>query len=327
MGLLDHQLMVKNESTYNTPVVVDRTYEYESESINDDFRRTASDPLRTGGEGFLRSDRFVPFYGQAAGPVSMTVLSKGFGWWLLHMLGGSATTGPAETVVYTHTGTPGSLQGDSFTLQVNRPFNPAGTNQAFTFSGGKIPSWTLSNSVEETLIAELNLDFASATTATALATASYPTAMEPLTWVGGIVTVGGSNFDVTEFSVSGDNGMNTDRRQIRQNATKKEPTTGRREVTFSMAADFDSLAQRNRAASTTASGALAAITATWKAPTLLGSTIYPELSVTIPAGRLDEWTAPTEGPDAINQTLSGVALYDGSNAAITIAYKSADTVA
>lgn len=327
MGLMDHQLGVKDEVSYNTALTVDRFFEYDSESITDDFRRTEGDPLRTGGEGVIRSDRSTPYYGGASGSVNMAVLTKGFGWWLKHMLGTSGTTGPAETTVYTHTGTLGSLQGDSFTLQLNRPFNPSGTNQAFTFSGGKVTNWTLSNSVEENLMLELGLDFASGTTGTALAMAAYPTGMENFTWAGGVVSIGGSSVDVTEFSVSVDNGMDVDRRQIRANTAKKEPTTGRREVTFSLSADFESLAQRNRAAATTRAGTLAAISAVWTGPTLLGSTLYPIVQVDIPAARFDEWTGAVEGPEAITQTLSGVGRWDGTNSAITVTLKNADTTA
>lgn len=327
MTLTDWQIGVKSEVSYATALTVDKFYEFDSESIGDDFRRTQGDPLRTGGAGVIRSDRFTPYYGGANGTVSLAVMTKGFGWWLTHMLGSLATTGPAETAVYTHTGTLGDLQGDSFTLQVNRPFNPSGTAQAFTFSGGKVPSWTLSNTAEENLMAELTCDFASATTATALATASYPTAMENLTWAGGTISIGGSAYDVTDFSVSGDNGMNLDRRHIRANTAKKEPTTGRREVTWSLSADFDSLAQRNRAASATRAGALAAISATWNGPTLLGTTLYPSLTVDIAAARFDEWSGAVEGADAINQSLSGVGLYDGTSSAVSITYKSADVTA
>jgi hypothetical protein len=326
MGAMDHQLGVVDEVTYGTPVTVSRFFEYESENIAETYGRTEGDPLRVG-SGFVRNDRFTPYIGGAAGTIQMTVMTKGFGFWLKHMMGGVATTGPAETTVYTHTGTEASLVGDSFTCQVNRPFNPSGTNQAFTYSGGKIAKWTLSNSVEGNLLLDLDCDFQTWDTAVALATASYPTSMEPFSWVGGYVTIGGSNYDVTEFSLEVDNGLDVDRRQIRANALKKEPTSSRRSGTFSITADFDSLAQRNRAASTTRAGALAAVTGVWRGPTLLGSTIYPEFSVSIPAARFDEWSGATEGTDAISQELSGVVRYDGSASPVTVTYKSADTTA
>ncbi len=325
MGNMDFQLGVKTESTVGTAVTVDRFFEYDSEGIAESYGRTEGDPLRVG-SSFVRSDRFTPYISGAAGTISLAVMTKGFGWWLNHMLGGSSTSSVSDSV-YTHTGVEGSLYGKSFTAQVNRPFHPSGTNQAFTYAGGKVASWTLSNSVDGNLMAELNCDFASVATGTALASASYPTSMDNFTWAGGVITIGGSSYDVTEFSVSGDNGLDVDRRQIRGNTTKKEQTSHRREASFSLSADFDSLANRNRAASVTRAGALAAITATWTGPILAGVSTYPTLTVTIPAARFDTWAGATDGPDGISQALSGAVRYDGSNSPITIAYASTDATA
>lgn len=325
MPAMDHQLGFADESTFNTPVTVSRFFEYESEGIEETYGRTEGDPLRVG-SSVIRSDRSTPYFSGAAGPIQMAVLTKGFGYFLKHMLGGTATSGPAETVVYTHVGTEGSLFGKSFTCQVNRPFHPSGTNQAFTYAGGKISEWGLSNSVDGNLLLDLNCDFASGTTATALATASYPTGMDNFTWAGGVVSVGGAAYDVTEFAVNWNNGLDVERRQIRGNTAKKEQTSGRREGTFSLSADFESLAQRNRAAATARATTHAAISATWTGPTLLGTTLYPIVTVDIPAARFDSWSAPTTTA-GITQALSGVVRYDGSNSPITITVKNADSTA
>lgn len=313
MGALDHQLGIVDEVTYGTPPTVTKFYEYNSESIEENEGRTEGDPLRA---GFTqRSDRFTPYFAGAAGPVQLDVLNKGFGYWLKHMLGQVATTG--ATSPYTHTGSMADLYGDSFALQLNRPFHPAGTNQAFTYGGGKVTKWTLSNTVDANLVADLELDFQSVTTATALATASYPASAAPLTWAGGVVTIGGSTYDIDEISVSCDNGLNVERRQIRGNTLKKEPTGGRRTVEWSISADFDSLTQRNRARADAAATALAEIEATWT----LGDA---SLTVTIPAARFDKWSAPTTGPEGIKQTLSGVGRYNGTDSPVTVAYASSD---
>lgn len=325
MGSMDHQLGVKSEVSYGLAVTVDRFFEYESEGIEETEGRTEGDPLRVG-SGFVRSDRFTPYFSGAAGTVQMAVMTKGFGFWLAHMMGGTATTGPSDST-YTHTGTEGSLYGKSFTLQVNRPFHPSGTNQAFTYAGGKITEWTLSNSVDGNLLLDLGMDFASVDTDTALAAASYPTGMDNFTWAGGKVTIGGVDYDVTEFGLTVNNGLDVDRRQIRQNTAKKEPTSGRREGTFSISADFDSLTQRNRAHADDRADALASLSATWVGPTLLGTTTYPEITVTAPAVRFDSWSGSTAGPEAITQELSGVIRYNGSNSPVTIEYKSADATA
>lgn len=326
MGAQDFQLMFGDESTFATPVTPTRTFEYESEGIEDSFGRTEGEPLRRG-TAFPRNDRFVPYYAGASGNVQLAVMSKGFGYFIKHMLGGVATTGPAETTVYTHTGSEATLLGDSFTMQMNRPFHPLGTDQPFTFAGGKITEWTLANSVEGNLMLDLNMDFASVATATALATAAYPTSMDPLSWAGGTVTIGGSQVDLDEFALSVKNGNNVDRRKIRGNTAKKEQTTGKREGSFSLKCDFESMAQRDRAAATSRSGALAAIVGTWIGPTLLGTTIYPTYEVTIAAGRFDDWKAASADYDGIQQELSGAVTWDGTNSPVKIVYKSADTVA
>lgn len=323
MGAMDHQLGVKTESVYGTAVTVDRFFEYDSESIEESYGRTEGDPLRVG-SSVIRSDRSTPYFAGASGPVSMAVLTKGFGWWLTHLLGGTvSTSGPTDSK-YTHTFGEGDLYGKSFTLQVNRPFHPSGTNQAFTYEGGKVTDWTLSNSVDGNLMLEIGTDFEQVATGTALATASYPTAMDNFTWVGGVVTIGGSAYDITEISIKGDNGLDTERAQIRGNADKKQPTSSRRKYEFSIKADFDSLTQRNRAAATVRASTLAAITATWTGPVLIGSSSYPTFTVTIPAARFDAWKGATEGTDAIEQELSGEIRYDGTNSPITIAYGTTD---
>lgn len=325
MGALDQQLSLVDETTYGTAVTTTRFYEFNNESIQDSFGRTEGDPLRVN-TFHKRTDRATPYYAGASGSIQFDVLTKGFGFLLKHMLGTVATGAAQEVVVFPHTATESDLITKSFTCQVTRPFHPSGTVQAFTYSGGKVTEWTLSNSVDGNLVMDLNVDFQQVSTAVATASASYPTGMENLTWGGGVVNIGGSNYDVTELSLSGNNGLATDRRQIRGNTLKKEPTGGRREGTFSLQADFESLTQRTRAAAATNAGTQAALIATWTGPTLLGSTIFPHLKVTIPTIRFDEWKGANGGPEGITQELSGVWRSDTASS-ITIEYKSADAVA
>lgn len=325
MGALDQQIGIVDEVTYGTPPVVTRFYEFNSEAIREAEGRTEGTPLRVG-QFHKRTDRWTPYFSGASGSIQLDVLTKGFGLLLKHMLGTVSTGAAEEIVVFPHTATESDLITKSFTCQVTRPFHPSGTVQAFTYSGGKITEWTLSNSVDGNLVADLSVDFQQVSTAVATATAAYPSGMENLTWAGGVVSIAGSNYDVTEISIGCNNGLDTDRRQIRANTLKKEPTGGQREGTFSIQADFDSLTQRNRAHTTTRAGGLAQIVATWTGPTLLGSTIFPSLQVTIPNVRFDEWEGANGGPEGVTQSLSGVWRSDTSSAA-TIVYKSADSAA
>lgn len=157
MTTLNTQLGVVDESTYGTPVVVSRFFEYNSEDISPDQGRTESAGLRVGNRT-RRADRYEPFRRGAAGSLMFDVPTKGFGFWLKHMLG-TVASGTIVDSNYTHTGTEGSLLGKFFTTQLNRPFNPSGTAQAFTYHGGKVADWELSCDLDGVLVASLGCDF------------------------------------------------------------------------------------------------------------------------------------------------------------------------
>lgn len=325
------QVGFKTESTYGTAVTVDRFSEFVTEKIKPMSGRVVSKGMRSG-QRVRRKDRQVPYKQGAAGPVQVEVLSAGFGWWLAHMLGSSATTGPTDSA-YTHTGTLGTLTGKSFTFQTNRPFHPADTDQAITFEGGKIPKWKLSNKVGEVLVAEFDLDFEDWATGTALASASYPTAAEPLSFVGGAVTIGGSSVDISEIEVSCDNKLfgvsSTDeRRYLRASSLHKEPVEGDlREISWSIGCDWESLTQFNRVHSATAAGALATIVATWTGSILIGTASVSSLTLTIDEASFDDLDSTVDGPAPLTQKLTGAGLYDGSTSPVTLAYVSGDSTA
>jgi hypothetical protein len=144
---ISSQLGVKKEVTYGTAVTVDRFAEFLSESMQLETGRAESKALRTG-QRVQRSDRFIPYITGVSGSVELEPLSKGFGFWLEHMLGQVATTGPVDGA-YTHTASIATLCGKSFTMQANRPFGACGdTNQAFTWEGLKISKWELALDAE-----------------------------------------------------------------------------------------------------------------------------------------------------------------------------------
>jgi hypothetical protein len=317
------QVGVKAEGTYGTPVTVDRFFEFDDESVSLDVGRIEGKAQRSGTR-VQRSDRFVVDRKGAGGSLVVPVMSKGWGFWLDKMLGTVATTGPTDSKS-THTGTIGTLLGKFFTYQVARPFNPSGTAQAFTYHGGKVTKWELSNTVEGLLMSKFDLDFEDEDTSTGLATASYPTAMEHLSFAGGVVTIGGSSVDVTDAKVSCDLKLKTNRRFLRGSTLKKEPVeTGWRELAWELEAEFTDLTQHNRYVSATASGALAAIVLTWTAPTLIGAASFPTLVVTIPAARFDKPAPTVSGTDPLMQKIGGKVLFDGTNSPVTVAYGTAD---
>lgn len=320
MSALNAQLSSVEESVFGTSPVTTRFDEFVSEKIVATYGRVESNGMRAG-RLYKTEDRFVPYCIGAAGDIVLEPGSKGFGFWLRQMLGGTpVTTGTATG--YTHTIVPADLIGRSFTAQIGRPFYVGSSVQAFTYAGGKVASWTLANAVNGNLLATLSCDFISESTAVALAAASYPTALQNFSWIGGTVTIGGTQVDVFDASLTGDNGLVTDRRYLRGSAVKKEQVQDDyRAGTFALKADFDSTAQRDRVASATAAGAIATIVLRWEAPTVIpGGAIKPSLTATITA-RLDKFEANVSGPASLDQALSGV--YLGSSA-LSIAYVTAD---
>lgn len=323
MSSLQTQLGMADESTYGTIVTPTKFFEFNSENVQAVRGRVESAGMRSGSRA-LRSDRFVPTDGGAAGPVAFEVLSKGFGIWLKHALGAIATSGPTDSM-YTHTATVADLLGKFFTMQINRPFHPSGTNQPFTYSGGKIASFELANAVDGLLMFTPVYDFAAESTATGLASASYPATTQPLSWAGGVVSVGGSNLDVTDFKVTVDNGLKLDRHYLRGNTQKKEPVEAAwRQISWELTCDFVDLTQYNRFVSATAAGALAQIIGTWTGPVLGGVSTYPSLTCTMPACRFDGDTPNVSDPGPLSTKLKGKALFDGTNSPITLAYATAD---
>ena len=327
MSAVDYQFGIANESAFSTPVTVSRFFDVQDGAdFKEDWRRTISDPLRVG-TLHARDDKFVPYLGEAVGTVTLDVLSRGFGYWLKHMLGAVATTGPTDSV-YTHTATPADLLGTSFTAQLGKPFHPSGTVQPFTYSGCKLSSWTLSCEPEGTLQCELEINAAVDNPATALATASFPASAttEVLCWAGGVVQIGGTNVDVTSISISQDNSLNVDRRFQRGNTAKKEQTGSKRTTTFEIGLDFSDLTQVNRAKSLTRAGALASISATWTGLILAGVSTYPSLQASMASCRFDDWEAPTNMDDGISLKLTGeVETPSAGGNAIALAYKTLDS--
>ena len=320
MGSFDFQFGAKDEVSFGSAVVVDRFFEYSGDAmpIKGVPGRTEGNPLRVGSRA-RRGSRVVPYLDHVEGTVPLDIMTKDFSFWLKHMLPSVVTAGAGP---YTHTATEGASSasvGKSFTAQFNVPFHPAGTNQAITVSGGKVPKWKISGAVDEMLTCELDLWAASMTTATALATASYTASAANFAWTHAVVSIGGSAVDLISFEVEVDQGYNLGRKQIRGNSAPKEPTPGPLGITINAECDFESLTQWNRVHATSAASLSAAFVLT----ATNGTDI---LSLTVPAWRLDDLSF---GGDlgGLTQDLSGVGEYNGTDSPITLVVTSSQATA
>lgn len=322
------QMGMAKETTFGTPVAVTKFFEFSKESITGSYDRVQADALSA--SLFDRADRFAVAPKGAAGDVTIEVLSKGFGDWLLFMLGQVETGDAVETVVYTHTATPGNLSGKSFTLQIGRPRSDD-TIVPWTYGGGKITKWELSNSVDQTLQMQLSMDFAneanpaSPSGAFALQSATQVSGAEVYTWQKGVLNIGGTPVDVTDVSVSCDNGLKVDRYFIRGNTAKKEQIQdSKRKIEASFKCDYDSDTLWRMVSSANAAGAMTTLEATWTGLNVIGTDMYPSITVTVPALRFDEGAPVVDGPSMLDQSFSMTGYDNGTDAPITVAYTSLD---
>ena len=313
------QLMVKAESAYGTPVVVDRTYEFVSEGIDVDVARV--DGMMIGGGRFLRNDRTKTYIRGARGPVDFIVLNKNFGLLFEHAIGQNTVTGASANKTHTIIPDANALQGKSLTLQVGRP-DVAGTVQPFTFEGGKITEWELKCAVDGPLHFVPTFDFENVVTATALASPSYVATQEMFIFTEGALTIGGSSVFVKDASIKGNNGLNTDRRGLTN--TKREPLAQGivDYLTGTLACEFENLT----AYAALVAGTQAQLVLTFTMATVIPTTAAPfSMTVTIPKIQYTGETPKVGGPEVVQQNLPFRALYDGSNPMITIAIVTSDT--
>ena len=325
---LNSQLGLKKESTWGTPVTVDRFAEFLACGVKPVTGRNTSNGIRSG-QRVSRADRSVPYVTHYEGPLSLEVLSSGFGFWLEHILGVVAS--PVEDVnnegVFTHTATIGTLCAKGFTLQVNIPLGECGdTDQAHTYAGGKVTSWSISVDKTGNLIFEADLIFKSGTTATALATASYPSGAEVLSWLGGFLSVEGTEVLVDSWKLTCDNKLKTDRLSLGAGNLRKPVEDAYREFSVEFTMDHESLAMYNRLIATTADDSTVAMVLRAGSPTIIGAvgSVKPNLQITLPAVRIDEAGSTVDGTSMLTESIKGMALNSSGNDAVSIAYTTLD---
>lgn len=326
---------IGKELTYGTAVAITDSFEIMSEDLTGKYERTNAEALS--GSYVMRADRFAVNRKGAEGSVTLEPLTRGFGAWLNFMMGQVATTGPVETAAYTHTGTINNLSGKNLTVQVLRP-DETDTLRPWTYEGGKITNYEFSNSVDQTLRCTIGFDFelesnpdspAGVYAGTALeALPASPSGSSIFVWDQGTIKVGGTTYDISEVTIGVDNSLNADRYFIRQGATKREPIQdGKREVTWSFTTTYADNTFWEKVSSATVAGSYASLQATWVGLIAIPGTstpLYPCITIDIPVARFDEGGPKVDGDGMLEQSFSGVGLYDGTNSPITITYKSQD---
>lgn len=240
------QLGTAEESTYGTPVTVDRFTPIRNQTLKNDVGRIESEGIIPG-QRVIKSEQWYPGKKAVAGDVIAEVETKGTGRWFKHALGGAATTQPDAVnspTVYLHTFTPGDLP-TSLTVQVGKP-DVGGTVRPFTYHGCVISGWKLEQSVDGLLLFTPSLIGEEEDNATALATATYAAGRRQFPWTNTTHTIDGSPVNVKSWSLEGTNGVAEDRYFQGSPLRKRPEEQALRTFMGSVDGEFESLTAYTR---------------------------------------------------------------------------------
>lgn len=240
MSGIEGQFGYKTETTNGTAVTVDTFLPYLSANLKNQITRINSQGKRAG-RRVIHAWR--PGAITIGGPVELELPNIDVAPLFTHMFGTVSTTGAGP---FTHTYTPGDLDGDTFTAQVGKP-DSGGTVRPFTYAGCKVASWEIACGLDELAKLTLNLSAWSETTATALAAASYDSTWVPFSFVEGSLTIAGAAPQrVSSVSLTGDNALKTDRHNFGAQNIIEQLENGMRSYGGQVLTDFESLTAYSR---------------------------------------------------------------------------------
>ena len=248
----DVALTIKKETTYGTPVVVDKSYEFLSESLN--FVKNVNDsPAYRYGSGVASSSGRVLMTKSAGGDVSFELGSVGFGKWFEACLGSVTSTKDGATTVYQQVHTIGDTLPSMTVQKIIPSINADGSfsDAAFTFSGAMVASWKLEVPQAGVATLGVTLNARDVKTDTAAVVPSYGTGNHVMHFgkaslsTGVLVpptatakaTAATPVANVTAFSLEVDNSL-TDAYFFGGQGLKAKPRKGRPEITGSMTVEF-----------------------------------------------------------------------------------------
>lgn len=323
MGAISHQLGFKAESTWGTPVTVDRFVEFTSESLGARKTIAGGDGIRPGVKFGRGSTRRV-VHKWADGSTEHEIATTGYGLFFHHLLGAAAAPVTVESGVFLHTFSPGTLVGKGITVQKGVE-KVDGTTQAFTYEGGKVKSIDFSNDQDGIAHMAVDWDFQQELTGTALATASYvaPTVFHYAQ--GALKFAGATVANVRSLgSLSIVNNLDTERYSLGQAGLKNEPLnrpkdtiSGNAEIEFADLTTF-----HNRFTADTSF----ILVMEWIGDVLIGATQFPYLRITLNDTRLDGDTPTVSGADAfpVRVNVPFSAWDPAAGNAVEIAYQTTD---
>lgn len=257
--LLDGQFGMKKETTYGTPVTVDRFYEVLSDtSHNLDPMRISGVGLRSG-SAVQRSARVVAGVGKGTVTVKAEIQSKGMGV-LLESICGSFAVANVAGSTYQGWGKPTRTTpfANSYTIQVGVPrLDASGTVDPYTYAGCTVQSFEIDAPERGVPTISVTYWASSLATATSLASASYATtptlftdsASAASTTFGGSITAptataaesgGTAATNIRAWTFSGDFGTN-ERPRL---GGWQQPSMGAPSFSLKLTQDYDATTTR-----------------------------------------------------------------------------------
>jgi hypothetical protein len=311
------QVGVVAESTYGTPVVVTKFYDFITEGFKRAQDRMESKSLRSLSH-VLTTDNWALGKVDVSGSMDMEMRPKGMGFWFNQALGTVVTTQPAvstDPLVYLHTFTPGPLP-TSFTTQIAKP-DITDTAQPFTYQGCRIKEWDLDCKVGDFAGLKVTVIGQEELTATSLAVASYPTGNKPYRFIDGTVTIGGVASDVTGLTFKGANNL-ADQRYFLGSVFRKQPLENAlRDLSGSFDTEFNGLTNYNRFIS----GAEATVVLLFAGAVISNAFMY-QTKITMNV-RFDGETPTVAGPSIVTQALP-FKVIDNGTLSIKVEYQTTD---
>lgn len=296
---LDAQIGIKKETVFGTAVVVDTFVEFTEEDLTwmPTFAQGAG--MRVG-QRLDYSDRRVLVKEEVGGSFTVEGQTKGLGKLIEAALGGTGTSTLIAGSAYQQLFTPTTTDLlSSYTIQKGIPPIGGGATTPVTFSGMVCTGFEIA--VGNASIPTLAFSWMGKdkNTATALATASYPTAVSELSFVHGAITVGGTvtvptttalgsggtvAANIREFNLTFDNGLDTDGFNLGGSGKRsRQQVLGKRAITGSLTAEFDSVTLRDAWLNQTDT----AIVVTFATTTAISGANFPALQLVIPLVRFE----------------------------------------
>ena len=320
-SILDNAIMVGVEATYGTPATLTRAYEAKADTWKREQEALESVGFRAN-QHTMRSDRRCQINMGATGAIELDALSSGLGLLLQGALGSAvAPVQIGATTAYTSVfATTSDASAVSYTIQKLISRND-GTLTPFTYHGAVVTDFSVTQDVGGLCVISFSFDAEDEDIVTGAGTPTYPSAGCPFSWADAAITVGGVAMEASSFAFNASMGLKTDRRFLRSSALKKQPKRASvPEYSGEISAEFTDLTQYNAYVA----GTLFPVTATWTGEEIEAGN-FNTFSITMPACQYDGTTPEAALEDMTTQALPFKVLYNGTDAAVTMSYTSADT--